>query len=377
MDRIVSQLLAELDGMSSGGSDDPDSKETSNAGGVFVIGATNRPDLLDPALLRPGRFDKMLYLGVADSHDQQDTILKALTRNFTLAPDVDLMRVASRLPFTYTGADLYALCSDAMLKAITRKTRAVDEKVQDISKARGDEISTGYFFDHLATQEDVQVVVNEADFEAAHSELVGSVSSKELQHFERIRKMFEEQDITAGGPPSNGDHTAPAATVPLPFRPAPAAAPAQAQHKHAGDPPPRALQSQPQPRPPLTRDKSKGKQREGSIPNAATSNTSYPPQPQRNASFHRSPAAPIGNPNSGNSSDADNSDFGVTSPKSMSMTHMNGKASNGSNGTVGAMLAGMDKGKGKGKEALRQVAPEAIADGFVDGVEGDDEGLYD
>jgi peroxin-6 len=71
MDRIVSQLLAELDGMS-GGED--------NGGGVFVIGATNRPDLLDPALLRPGRFDKMLYLGVSDTHEKQLTILQALTR---------------------------------------------------------------------------------------------------------------------------------------------------------------------------------------------------------------------------------------------------------------------------------------------------------
>ena len=70
MDRIVSQLLAELDGMSGG----------DDAGGVFVIGATNRPDLLDPALLRPGRFDKMLYLGVSDTHDKQQTILQALTR---------------------------------------------------------------------------------------------------------------------------------------------------------------------------------------------------------------------------------------------------------------------------------------------------------
>jgi peroxin-6 len=68
MDRIVSQLLAELDGMSDGGE------------GVFVIGATNRPDLLDQALLRPGRFDKMLYLGVSDTHDKQRTILEALTR---------------------------------------------------------------------------------------------------------------------------------------------------------------------------------------------------------------------------------------------------------------------------------------------------------
>lgn len=73
MDRIVSQLLAELDGMS-GGED--------TGGGVFVIGATNRPDLLDQALLRPGRFDKMLYLGVSDTHEKQLTIMEALTRKY-------------------------------------------------------------------------------------------------------------------------------------------------------------------------------------------------------------------------------------------------------------------------------------------------------
>lgn len=71
MDRIVSQLLAELDGMSSG---------EDSGGGVFVIGATNRPDLLDSALLRPGRFDKMLYLGVSDTHEKQLRIMEALTR---------------------------------------------------------------------------------------------------------------------------------------------------------------------------------------------------------------------------------------------------------------------------------------------------------
>lgn len=77
MDRIVSQLLAELDGMSEG---------AEGSGGVFVIGATNRPDLLDPALLRPGRFDKMLYLGVSDTHDKQLTILEALTRKYVSPP---------------------------------------------------------------------------------------------------------------------------------------------------------------------------------------------------------------------------------------------------------------------------------------------------
>ena len=163
MDRIVSQLLAELDGMSDG---------DGGGGGVFVIGATNRPDLLDQALLRPGRFDKMLYLGVSDTHDKQLTILEALTRKFTLHPDLSLWRVAESLPFTYTGADLYALCSDAMLKAITRQASAVDAKIKALP---GGPVATAYFFDHLATQQDIAVMVTENDFRAAQQELVGSV----------------------------------------------------------------------------------------------------------------------------------------------------------------------------------------------------------
>ncbi|OAP63708.1 hypothetical protein AYL99_02935 [Fonsecaea erecta] len=354
MDRIVSQLLAELDGMSSGGGggDDGDPTSTSNAGGVFVIGATNRPDLLDPALLRPGRFDKMLYLGVADTHDQQVTILKALTRNFTLAPDVDLMSVARRLPFTYTGADLYALCSDAMLKAITRKTRAVDEKVQQISKARGEDISTGYFFDHLASEEDVQVVVAEEDFMAAQNELVGSVSKKELEHFERIRKLFEEQDITVT-PSTNGTSGHAPASLPLRPTPTPQLASQPGSVPRAKD---QTRDTQPQ-----IKDKGKGKQRESNTPNSG--HTPSPVSPTHDSSYNKTTVPRIGNPDSGNSSDADNSDFGF----SMRPAHMNGNAINGTGTSV--------ENKGKGK--LKEIAPEALADGFVDDVEGDDEGLYD
>ncbi|KAL8785801.1 MAG: hypothetical protein Q9195_008482 [Heterodermia aff. obscurata] len=180
MDRIVSQLLAELDGMSDG--------EEGARGGVFVIGATNRPDLLDQALLRPGRFDKMLYLGVADSHDKQLTILEALTRKFTLDPSLDMRMVAESLPFTYTGADLYALASDAMLKAITRQADAVDRKIKTLP---GGPVTTAYFFDHLASEADIAVMVTEADFEVAKKELVGSVSAKELEHYARVRAAFE------------------------------------------------------------------------------------------------------------------------------------------------------------------------------------------
>ncbi|OAL74606.1 peroxisomal biogenesis factor 6 [Trichophyton violaceum] len=182
MDRIVSQLLAELDGMSGG---------DENGGGVFVIGATNRPDLLDAALLRPGRFDKMLYLGVSDTHDKQLTILEALTRKFNLHPDLSLKRVAELLPFTYTGADLYALCSDAMLKAITRQATAVDVRIKALPNGP---VTTAYFFDHLATPEDTAVMVTEQDFIEAKNELVPSVSAKELEHFERVRKTFETVD---------------------------------------------------------------------------------------------------------------------------------------------------------------------------------------
>ena len=163
MDRIVSQLLAELDGMSDG---------DEGGGGVFVIGATNRPDLLDSSLLRPGRFDKMLYLGVSDTHGKQLTILEALTRKFTMHPETSLRRVAGTLPFTYTGADLYALCSDAMLKAITRQATAVDKKIKALP---GGTVTTAYFFDHMATDEDIAVMVTEGDFYAAQRELVGSV----------------------------------------------------------------------------------------------------------------------------------------------------------------------------------------------------------
>lgn len=73
MDRIVSQLLTELDGLQ-------------KSSDVFVIGATNRPDLIDPALLRPGRFDRLVYLGISEDRESQLKILKALTRKYVCSP---------------------------------------------------------------------------------------------------------------------------------------------------------------------------------------------------------------------------------------------------------------------------------------------------
>jgi peroxin-6 len=125
MDRIVSQLLAELDGISSPSS----GSGGGGVGDVIVIGATNRPDLLDPALLRPGRFDRLLYLGLSDTHEAQLHILQALTRKFRLDPSLELITVARQCPFNFTGADFYALCADALLKAMSRKAEDIDKRI--------------------------------------------------------------------------------------------------------------------------------------------------------------------------------------------------------------------------------------------------------
>ncbi|KAI7630665.1 AAA-domain-containing protein, partial [Hortaea werneckii] len=213
MDRIVSQLLAELDGMSDG---------EESGGGVFVIGATNRPDLLDQALLRPGRFDKMLYLGISDTHEKQATILQALTRKFNLDPSLSLARVSEALPFTFTGADLYALCSDAMLKAVTRSARAVDDKLAVINTERlskgQSKASVAYYFDHYATDEDTDVLVTQDDFMLAKRELVPSVSVDELKHYERVRNTFEgstNKDENHSAMESQPDGTSSDAPIPM------------------------------------------------------------------------------------------------------------------------------------------------------------------
>jgi peroxin-6 len=111
---------------------------------------------------------------------------------FTLHPSLSLTRVSTRLPFTYTGADMYALCSDAMLKAITRSARAVDDKVKNYNQTHHPKtITIAYFFDHLATEEDTAVLVTERDFMDAHGELVPSVSADELRHYDGVRRQFE------------------------------------------------------------------------------------------------------------------------------------------------------------------------------------------
>eukprot|EP00897_Mesotaenium_endlicherianum_P005017 jgi/Mesen1/4543/ME000232S03803 len=140
MDRVVSQMLAEVDGLSDNSQD------------VFVMGASNRPDLIDPALLRPGRFDKLLYVGASSQPSHRVRVLEALTRKFQLDPNVSLPGVAQRCSETFTGADLYALCADAWLRAAKRKM--VSSGGDRGSAAEGSE----------QEEEELTIIVTQEDF---------------------------------------------------------------------------------------------------------------------------------------------------------------------------------------------------------------------
>ncbi|MFP3985273.1 MAG: CDC48 family AAA ATPase, partial [Candidatus Bathyarchaeia archaeon] len=103
--RVVAQLLALMDGLS-------------GRGNVIVIGATNRPSALDPALRRPGRFDREIEIGVPDKQARYE-ILQIHTRGMPLAEDVDLKKL-SEMTHGYTGADLAALGRETAMKALRR-----------------------------------------------------------------------------------------------------------------------------------------------------------------------------------------------------------------------------------------------------------------
>ncbi|KAL1936322.1 hypothetical protein VTP01DRAFT_456 [Rhizomucor pusillus] len=104
-ERVLSTLLNEMDGV-----------ET--AGSVLIVGATNRPDMLDAALLRPGRFDRLVYVPPPDEKARLE-ILKIHTRHMPLADDVDLENIASKTEM-YTGADLQNVCREAAMMALRR-----------------------------------------------------------------------------------------------------------------------------------------------------------------------------------------------------------------------------------------------------------------
>jgi transitional endoplasmic reticulum ATPase len=142
--RVVNTILAEMDGM-----------EEMNS--IVVIGATNRPWLVDPALLRPGRFDELVYVGAPDAPGRR-LILGIHTRDMPLAKDVDLDAVAAQTE-RYTGADLYDVVRRAGLVAIRR----AGEKATEVTAAD--------FVEALADSRPTVTEQMEAEYQAMQGEL--------------------------------------------------------------------------------------------------------------------------------------------------------------------------------------------------------------
>ncbi|VAH36552.1 unnamed protein product [Triticum turgidum subsp. durum] len=162
MDRVVSQLLVEIDGLSDNSQD------------LFIIGATNRPDLLDSALLRPGRFDKLLYIGVNTEASYRERILKAQTRKYKLHENVSLLSIAQHCPPNFTGADIYALCADAWFHAAKRSVKTLEADPSRNNDAGAEE-----------------VIVETEDFMTVLGDISPSLSMEELQNYEQLRQKIE------------------------------------------------------------------------------------------------------------------------------------------------------------------------------------------
>ncbi len=119
-ERVISQLLTEMDGILA-------------LEDMVVIAATNRPDIVDPAILRPGRFDRLIYVPEPQQKARLE-ILKLYTKGMPLAKDVDLPRLAE-MTKSYSGADIEALCREAALKALRKDFKSKQVTFADFQEA--------------------------------------------------------------------------------------------------------------------------------------------------------------------------------------------------------------------------------------------------
>jgi len=164
--RVVAQLLSLMDGMGT-------------RGNIIVIGATNRPNAIDPALRRPGRFDREIEIGVPDKKGRNE-IVQIHTRNMPLAEDVDVKRL-SDITHGYTGADISSLSREAAMKALRRYLPEINLEEERVPPEMLD-----------------KMVVKEDDFLSAYTEItptamrevyveVPSVRWKEVGGLEEVK----------------------------------------------------------------------------------------------------------------------------------------------------------------------------------------------
>lgn len=187
---MINQILTEIDGVGA-------------RKNVFVIGATNRPDILDPAVIRPGRLDQLIYIPLPDLKSRI-AIFKAALRKAPLDGEIDL-EVLARSTHGFSGADISEICTTASKLAIREAILAAEERQQKIESGELDEDSAD-----IGVGE--HMLITKRHFNFAMSRARRSVSEKDLTLFEEFAEKqragrgdaasnfkFSEDDQATGG----------------------------------------------------------------------------------------------------------------------------------------------------------------------------------
>ena len=164
-ERVVNQLLTEMDGLE-------DRKQ------IFIIAATNRPDIIDPAMLRPGRLDKLLYVPLPDYEDRC-SILQTITKDLKLSTDVDFEKInKDKRMEGFSGADIAALVRESQLHALKRLNQKEKENSKNNMNIKNEEIK--------------EFKINMTDFEYSLNNILPSVSINDKKKYENLKKKLQE-----------------------------------------------------------------------------------------------------------------------------------------------------------------------------------------
>ena len=194
-DRVMNQLLTEMDGVGANKN-------------VFIIGATNRPDIIDTALMRPGRFDQLLYIPMPDCKTRL-SILRASLRKSPVSKDVNLKYLASQTD-SFSGADLIEICQCACKLAIREEIEAGIKQQRKKTKA-GKMKDDGDDDD-----DDLMPEILRQHFEAAVRQARRSVSDRDLAQYASFAETLQQSRAAVSGstggslatfafPDANGD----------------------------------------------------------------------------------------------------------------------------------------------------------------------------
>merc|ERR1711939_892649 len=177
-DRVMNQMLTEMDGVGS--------KKN-----VFIIGATNRPDIIDPALMRPGRLDQLVYIPLPDQASRVD-ILKSCLRKSPLAKDISIDEVAQATA-KFSGADLTEICQRAVKFAIRESIEKEIQREEEMAQAADEGM------DEDAALEPAVPHITRAHFEEAMKYARRSVADKDIRHYEMFAQKLAQSRGNMGG----------------------------------------------------------------------------------------------------------------------------------------------------------------------------------